>query len=109
VLGKVLNVAVVGHHPLAVLKRMAVQHRDITVGGPPDVRQHRLRGDNAADTMEEHVVERCRRASRDVRRAVDVESHTPAIPVVVALRPKRIVGVHQRPMNLALNHAAEPK
>ena len=108
-LGKVLNVPIVRHHPLAILKRVAVEHRDIAVRGAPDVREHGLGGDDAADAMEENIIEGRCRASSDVWRPVDVERHAPAIAVVVALRAERVVSVHQRSVHLALNHAAEPE
>ena len=109
VFGKILNVAVVGEDPLAVLEWMTVQHGELTVGGAPHVRQHGFGGNDAAHAMEQGIVEcRCR-APGDVRGAVDVKRHAPTVAVVVALGAERIVGVHQRTVDLALNHAAKPK
>jgi len=88
---------------------MAVEHRELAVGGAPDMREDRLGCHDATHAAKQGAIDGRRRAARDVRGAIDVEGHAPAITVVVALGAERIVGVHQGPVHLALNHAAKPK
>ena len=106
-LGKVLDVAVVRHDPLAVLERVAVEDGEVSVRGTPDVGEDGLRGDDAANSMKERIVEGGRGASGDVRRTVDVKRDTPAVAMIGALCAERVVRVHQGTVDLALNHAAK--
>ena len=64
-------------------------------------------GYDAANSTKKSTIDRGRRASGDVWCAIDVERNSPAVPMVGALCTKRIVRVHEGPMDLALNDAAK--
>lgn len=95
------------HDPFAVLKWVTVQHRQFSMGRSAHVGEDSLGGYDAADPTKKATIDRGCGASSDVWCAIDVEGNSPAIAMVVALRTKRIVRVHEGPMDLALNDAAE--
>src|SRR5438477_10084441 len=57
--------------------------------------------------MKELIAERGLRAPSHVRRAVDVERHSPTVGMLIALSAERVLRSQERSMNLARNHTAE--
>src|SRR5690606_3178817 len=106
---EVRDVSVVRAGPAPVLEGVAVQHVDLPLGGLAHVRQDRLRRDHPAQAMEQHVAEGRERAPGHVGRPVDVERHSPAVRVLIALHSEGVVRGEQGPVHLARNDATEPE
>jgi hypothetical protein len=101
------DVSIVREHPAPVLKRVTIEHGLVALGGLAHVGQHRLGSHHAAQPVEQRVAQRRARAAGHVRRAVDVERHTPTIGVVVALHSQGVLGRQKGAMDLAGDHTTE--
>ena len=93
--GEVWDVAVVCKNPFAVLKRMAIEDCLGALSSFADVGKNGLGRHHSAESVEDVVVERCRRRAGDMRRAIDVVSHAPAVRMGLTLGAEGVVRGHE--------------
>lgn len=105
--GEVADLAVVGHHPAAVLKRMAVEYGLVADRRFAYVGQDRLGGDHPADLLEELVAQGGGGAAGHVGCALDVVGDAPSVRVVRALDAQGVLRVDEGAVDLARDDAAE--
>jgi hypothetical protein len=97
---KALKVAIVRKDPAAELKGMGVEDAQLAGGGTPQVSDHGLRGHNAADPLEQSVIDGALGAFDDVGAAPLIVRHPPTIGVDGALVQKSVLGANETAVDL---------